>query len=189
MNHTALSIKKPLSSLAISMGIETWEELLKYVRLLPYGRNSNRTDFSLVLTEKKGSCSSKHGLLKSIADENKLTDVKLVLAIYKMNRANTPGIGSLIENEGLNSIPEAHCYLKIGDSREDFTTTSSSFERFKNELLMEKEINSSQVIQYKIDFHQNFFKKWLKENYSPHDFEQLWDIREKCINNLSHSLP
>jgi hypothetical protein len=43
-----------------NLGINNWNELTKYIQNLPYGRNANRKDLSLILTEQKGTCSSKH---------------------------------------------------------------------------------------------------------------------------------
>jgi hypothetical protein len=185
MKNILLSTTKQLSSLAITKGIDTWGQLVEYVRLLPYGRNSNRNDFSLVLKEEKGSCSSKHALLKLIANENNIPDVKLILAIYKMNKSNTPGIGLDLESYGLAYIPEAHCYLKLGDSREDYTTSSSTFDHLKNDILLEKEIDPLQVIEYKIDFHKKFITKWVNQESTSLSFEHVWLIREKCIKNLT----
>lgn len=87
-----LNSNKTLTYLAKSKGLHTWNELLYHVRQLPYGRNKSRTDFSLVISEAKGTCSSKHAFLKSIADENEFP-VKLILCLYKMSEKNTPGIG------------------------------------------------------------------------------------------------
>jgi len=60
---------------------------------LPYGRTANRTDLSLVISEQKGTCSSKHALLKEVADLNGIKGIDLIIGIYKMSEANTPGIG------------------------------------------------------------------------------------------------
>ena len=57
-----LTSKDKLSELAKRNGIKTWNELTKFIKNLPYGRNKNRTDFGLVLSEQKGTCSSKHAL-------------------------------------------------------------------------------------------------------------------------------
>src|SRR5690606_5492103 len=89
-----LKSKDELTELAKSNGIETWNELTDFIKNLPYGRNKNRTDFGLVLSEKKGTCSSKHALLKSIADLNKVPNINLVVGIYRMNELNTPKIGT-----------------------------------------------------------------------------------------------
>lgn len=63
--------------------ISTWEELTTYVQKIPYGRNSIRDDFSLVVTENRGTCSSKHALLKSLALEFNQENVELVLYFSK----------------------------------------------------------------------------------------------------------
>ena len=67
MNYT-LTSKDKLTQLAKNKGINTWNELTTYVKSLPYGRNNNRFEFGLVFSEGKGTCSSKHALLKKIAD-------------------------------------------------------------------------------------------------------------------------
>jgi hypothetical protein len=71
-----LTSKDKLSELAKRNGIKTWNELTKFIKNLPYGRNKNRTDFGLVLSEQKGTCSSKHALLKSIADLNNVRNIE-----------------------------------------------------------------------------------------------------------------
>ena len=85
-----LTSKDKLTNLVRSKGIETWNELTEFIKTLPYGRNKNRTDFGLVISEKKGTCSSKHALLKSIADLNNILNIDLVIGIYRMTELNTP---------------------------------------------------------------------------------------------------
>jgi len=85
-----LSSKDKLTELAKSNGINTWNELTEFIKNLPYGRNKNRTEFGLVLSEKRGTCSSKHAVLKSIADLNNIPNIDLVVGIYRMTQMNTP---------------------------------------------------------------------------------------------------
>ena len=184
MKKKKLTNLTPLSSLAISSGINTWEDLIEYVKNLPYARNSKRDDFSLVLTEKKGSCSSKHALLKIIADENEIQDVKLILAIYKMNSQNTPGIGMVLIEQGLDYVPEAHCLLKINGEYFDYTSPQSAFKQIEGDILSLKKIQPNFVICEKINFHQDFIKEWLKQANLNLDFKKIWLIRENCIKNL-----
>ena len=40
-----------------------------YIRRLPYGRNTDRSDILRVLREGKGTCSTKHALLACLAQE------------------------------------------------------------------------------------------------------------------------
>jgi len=182
----SLMDKSPLSLLVYGKGIKDWKGLLEYVQNLPYGRNENREDLSLLLKEGKGTCSSKHAFLKRIADLNKISNVKLVLGIYKMNAKNTPGIGNEIEKSGLKYIPEAHCYLTIEGMRVDVTSASSSFEKVESVLLQEMEIEPEQIVNYKVEIHKEYLSKWILEQKLEMTFDELWFIRENCILNLSN---
>lgn len=181
-----LKSKDKLTELAKRNGIETWSELMHFVKLLPYGRNRNRTDFGLVLTELKGTCSSKHALLKDIANSNSIPNIDLLIGIYRMTESNTPKIGTELTDNSIDFIPEAHCYLKINDKRIDLTTEQSDFEKIEKDIIQEKSIKPSQVGEFKVDYHKKFLKDWLNETKSELDFDQIWRIREKCIKNLSN---
>ena len=76
---------------------------------LPYGRNSDRSDWRLILKEGRGTCSTKHALLADLAREN-LRHVVPVLGVYDVDEGNTPGIGTVLERHGIPCVPEAHCY-------------------------------------------------------------------------------
>lgn len=187
----ALALRSPVlrseekfSNLAESLGLHDWNSVVQYVQRLPYGRNENRHDFGLVLSKGKGSCSSKHALLKSIADENAI-NVKLILGIYKMNNRNTKGIGDTLDGSGLDYIPEAHCYLSIGGQRFDFTNPHSDISTILPDILCEIAIQPEQVIDFKVDFHKDYIRNWIESEKIPLDFETVWVLREKCIVRLS----
>ena len=126
-----LTSNKEGTKLLKEKGITHWEALLPFVKKLPYGRNDNRHDFNLVIKEMKGSCSSKHAFLKKIALENHIQDVQLILCIYKMTEANTPGIHKHLSVNQLEFIPEAHCYLKLNGIAKDLTSQSSDMSILK----------------------------------------------------------
>lgn len=176
--------KEQFTTLAKKKNLYTWEELLLYIQKLPYGRNSNRHDLSLVIVEEKGTCSSKHAFLKAIAEENKIPNIQLILGMYKMNNSNT-NIGTTIIDNGLNYIPEAHCYLKINGTRVDITSNDSSFEKIEKDLLSEREINPSDISEFKVTYHINYLKKWIKQKRISMSFDEVWNIRERCIAYLS----
>lgn len=180
-----LVAKDELTTLAKRRGIESWDQLIHYVKNLPYGRNQNRTDFSLVFTESKGTCSSKHALLKSIAVTNKVLHVVLIIGIYRMNHLNTPKIGSILIDKGIEYLPEAHCYLKINGIRTDVTTRKSAFHKIEKDIIQEKEIEAVQVGNFKVAYHKDFMKHWLKETKLKFSFDEVWQIRESCIANLT----
>lgn len=180
-----LSSNQPLTTLAKNLNLNTWKDVLNHVRQLPYGRNLSREDFSLVLKEQQGSCSSKHALLKTIALENNLDQVQLVLAIFKMNAKNTPKLASILEQHNIPFIPEAHCFLKIDEAFIDVTNQKSNYNSFKNNIIETQFILPHQVINYKVNYHKNWIASWLKETKSNYKFEEFWAIRDACISKLS----
>jgi hypothetical protein len=161
-----------------------WEETINFVKKIPYGRNSNREDFSLIISENKGTCSSKHAYLKDFANKNNIPNVQLIVGMYKMNHNNTK-IGTILLNYNLDYIPEAHCYLKIEGETVDVTSENANFEKIKNDLISEIEIEPFQVADFKVNYHQNFIRNWLIETKSNYTFDEIWKIRETCIERLS----
>ena len=175
------------SELALSKGLNDEDQLLSYLRQLPYGRNRDRGQLDLVLREGQGTCSSKHALFSVIAEEQRWADVELVLCMYKMTRANTPGIGQELEDSILDYLPEAHCYLKVAGQSIDITHVESDLGRIRNVILEEQIISPKQVGQWKIDFHKNYISNWRKQHSLALNFEDIWRLREICIRNLKTS--
>ncbi len=162
-----------------------FENLIERVKHIPYGRNANRHDFSLVISENKGTCSSKHAYLKNFANHNNIPNVKLYIGIFKMNEENTSKISPLLSENQIHFIPEAHCYLKIDGIPLDVTTSDSFYDKIKDDILEEIEIEPYQVAEYKVNYHKEFLKKWIIETNQTKNFEQIWSIRENCIRKLA----
>lgn len=181
----AFTSNKQLTQLARDLGIKNWQQLTQFIQNLPYGRNSNRNDFSLVISESKGTCSSKHALLKAIALENNWEDIHLILGMYKMSEENTPGIGSVLAETPIPFLPEAHCYLMINSVRKDLTSSQADIANIENDLLREVEILPHQVSEYKIAYHKDYLMDWIEKENIPLSFDDIWELREQCIFNLS----
>ena len=164
----------------------------EFIRNLPYRRNLNKDNLATVFIDECGTCSTKHALLKTLADENNQADFKLILGIFRMNGSNTPKIKSVLEtlrepqSDKLEYIPEAHNYLKFKNQILDFTKNNSSENDFIDDLLEEIEIQPHQINQFKIEFYKNYLRKWLSDNPKiPYSLDELWNIRELCIQALS----
>lgn len=185
IRHLHFTSNDDLTNLVRNRNIHNWSELLNFVKELPYGRNQNRHDLSLVLKDNKGSCSSKHAFVKKIADMNYFENIQLMLGMYKMNHLNTPKIGRIIADSGLDYIPEAHCYLKMNNRRIDLTTKDAGIGNIANYLMEEFEITPDQVDTFKVEYHRNFLEKWVNEQNVKWDAQQIWEVREKCIKNFS----
>ncbi len=169
----------------LAAGVTDFHGAARYVQHLPYGRNSDKADFRLVLKEGRGTCSTKHALLAQLAKEQKAA-VALRIGIYEMSEANTPGVGGVLQTYGLSYLPEAHCYLICQGIRVDVTrsgvTPSEPIKRF----LCEETINPDQVGSHKVNLHQRFMRKWVSDANATADrgWEEIWRIREECIAAL-----
>jgi orotate phosphoribosyltransferase len=96
-------------------------ELVERVRVLPYGRPSDRTVEGM-LREGRGTCSTKHLFLaRLLAERFPETDPKIVHRVYVLDRARA---GELFGRDVAEVVPEAglvdvHRYLtiKLGEGR------------------------------------------------------------------------
>ena len=185
MKNIRLKSEEALTLRLKKEGIEYWQEAMRFVQHLPYGRNVNRTDFLAVIHQRKGTCSSKHALLYQVALDNDIPNVHLILGIYKMNGINTPKVSSVLQNYGLEYLPEAHCYLEVEGEKIDLTSPSAAYHNFAKDVLEEQRIEPKQVGDFKVNYHKAYCKRWMKERHLSHSFDALWSIREQCILALS----
>jgi hypothetical protein len=167
------------------VGCDTFRSAARYLHELPYGRNSDRSDYRLVLREGRGTCSTKHALLAAVAREQELP-VALTIGIYDLCESNTPGVGRILAAHDLVSIPEAHCYLTYEGRRVDVTrsgvTPSASISRFHREWT----IGPAQIGEHKVRLHKSYLRQWLAQHREiSFGEEELWRIREACILALS----
>jgi len=180
-----LTQQSVISQELIHLGISNFNDALTYVQNLPYGRNSNRSDYTLILKEQKGTCSTKHAFLAALANQENKPHVKLFMGIYKMCKENTQGVSTVLEKWQLPYIPEAHCYLKINDEIVDMTRNCKSHNSFEASLLFEEEILSHQIGDYKVKRHQEYLKDWIISESITYNFKTIWNIREACIQSIS----
>jgi len=175
-----------ISRLFLNHNISTFSEATHFVRELAYGRNRNKEDLKTVFQDSCGTCSSKHALLKRLAEENHVADLKLMMGIFRMNAVNTPKISATLQRHKLDYIPEAHNYQKYADLILDFTTVNSKPADCENDLLEEIEITADKISDFKVKYHQDYLRTWLhKQNFPKLTLDELWKIREQCIADLA----
>jgi len=174
-----------ISDQFLALGITDFADAAAYIRHLPYGRNSDKTDICVVFAEGRGTCSTKHAVLHRLATENSYPDVKLILGLFKMNPDNAPEAALVLLQNGLLYLPEAHNDLKIDGAILDCTHAYSSAADFSADLLLEQEITSSQITDFKVNFHRDNLQKWLAEQQLRFTLDELWAVREACIGALS----
>lgn len=187
--NTALLKSGRFSVAFAEYGCVDFRNAAAYVQQLPYGRNSGSPAYEYVLIDSSGTCSSKHALIASLAEELSL-DVALILGIYEMNEQNTPGVGKILEETGLHAIPEAHCWLRYRGQDTDLTFAEAESFADKKIFLHTEVIKPEQSTEYKMELHRSQLRAWLRL----HDrinitLAKAWSIREKCIESLSTQSP
>ena len=184
LTNEPLAADGPVTRLFRAAGAQNFGAAAHHVWKLPYGRIADRGQLGLVLSEGRGSCTTKHALLAALAREQHI-NAQLVLGIYEMSERNTPGVGQVLSRYGLSYIPEAHCHLRYKGQRIDVTgvpTGASPIEGF----LYEEPIAVEQIGTYKNDVHKRFLGNWITrtEVVRSRNLEEVWRIREECIAAL-----
>lgn len=176
----------PVSEKFLAHKISTFEDAAFFIRMMPYGRNQNKTDLTTVFADGCGTCSTKHALLKQLADENGIGGLSLFIGLFRMNAVNTPKIAATLNKYKLDYIPEAHNYLKWKNLVLDYTNKTSSFTDFEKDLIEEIEILPHQITEFKVTYHKQYLKAWLEAEQEKNlTLDELWTIREQCIADLS----
>ena len=170
------------SALLKDKGITSFPEACTSIASLPYGRNSRRDDLSLVISEEKGTCSSKHGLLGRILEENNIDDIHLIAGIFLMSPETHPVLTDFFKGKPYSSIPEMHCYLRSEGQRYDFTSKDNRMPAIEPKIIREQRIEPHQTGDWKVKIHQEYIKGWLLRNPQIEmSFEEIWKEREECI--------
>ena len=106
----AIKSSGPISETFLNMGIRSLRVSCRYVNELPYGYNSNRDDLMILFKEKKGTCTTKHAVIATLAKELGFAIEKHV-GIYAMTEELVTGTDALLKKYQLPYIPMIHCFL------------------------------------------------------------------------------
>lgn len=174
--------ESPIANIFLAKGITTFNGATQYIATLPYARVSDPSNLISVLSEKQGTCSSKHALIAALAAEQDI-DVTLVIGIYMMNQNNTPGVGSVLEQTGIKEIPEAHCFLEVGEQVFDFT--GISFGSTPIEFYERYTVKPQELHKLKPSLHKAAIKNWAQKTKNTESESDLWKIREQCIQAIT----
>lgn len=173
-----------IASYFLALGITDFYQAIDYVHQLPYGRNSDRTNYLQVLSEKHGACSTKHALIAELARSLNI-DLRLKLGLILLDEKNSPSISNILRKYSLASLPEAHVYLDYHGERLDLTFPSATNYSMTYPLLKETFILPEQIGEFKIAWHKAAIKEWLASQTLPYGVDEIWKIRELCIAALN----
>jgi len=110
----------PISEAFLRLKITGFHGACRYVHELPYGYNSRRDDVTVLFRENRGTCTTKHAVIATLAHEIELAVHKQV-GIYAMTEDLVSGTDKLLAEFSLPFVPMAHCFLSYEDYRVDLT--------------------------------------------------------------------
>ena len=109
-----------MSQQFLRTGIERFHAACRYVHQLPYGYNNDRDDVMSLFKEGKGTCTTKHAVIATLAAEVGLPITKTI-GIYAMTEAIVTGTDFILSTTDLPYIPMIHCFLSYQQHRVDLT--------------------------------------------------------------------
>jgi hypothetical protein len=109
-----------ISKVFAELDVASFHQACAHVHHLPYGYNTHRDDLMSLFEEGKGSCTTKHAVIATLASELGLP-VRKWIGIYAMTEALVTGAGAIIEKHALAYLPMIHCFLSDGTHRVDLT--------------------------------------------------------------------
>jgi hypothetical protein len=171
-----------ISKEVLNFGFSSFLKLAEHVKKLPYNRPKDLADPVAVLRENCGTCSSKHRFLVALSHECKHREIELVIGVYEMCEDNTPGVGSVLVAASVDSIPEAHCYIRYKGRRYDFTGLPAGKLSYFSSLITEQSFLPKDLFETKTSLHQKIIAEWAEKHKM--DFLRAWDLRESCIKAL-----
>ena len=109
-----------ISNEFLQLGITGFLNACRHVHQLPYGYNSDRDDLLILFEEGRGSCTTKHAVIATLAEELSLPVVKNI-GIYRMSEDLVTGTNEILDRFNLPYAPMVHCFLAYQNYRVDLT--------------------------------------------------------------------
>ncbi|MHA1612491.1 MAG: hypothetical protein ACTSVZ_06680 [Promethearchaeota archaeon] len=126
--------------LKLNSSIKTFKEACLYVHHLPYGYNTERDDKWSLFDENMGSCTTKHGVIATLAEELGIRLHKHI-GIYKFTEDICMGTAKILEKYQIPYIPMIHCFLVFQNYQFDLTEGNlNGKERSINDFIHEEEV-------------------------------------------------
>jgi hypothetical protein len=118
--NPTINKKGIISEKFISLKIKNFWDACSYVHELPYGYNSTTDDILILFKEGYGSCTTKHAVIATLAEELNIPVYKMV-GIYAMNEEIVTGTNPILVKFHLPYLPMNHCFLVHNSNRVDLT--------------------------------------------------------------------
>ncbi|MHA2182446.1 MAG: hypothetical protein ACXAAH_13585 [Promethearchaeota archaeon] len=114
---------KPVGKISrkfLELRINSFKQACEYVHTIEYGYNTNYDDKLIFFKEKKGTCTSKHAVIASLAEELSIPLYKHV-CVYKFTEEISIGANEILKKYNIPYVPMVHCFLVYKNLRFDLT--------------------------------------------------------------------
>jgi hypothetical protein len=187
---------KPLSDVGIisarflSLGIDSFLDACCYVHELPYGYNTDRDDLMILFKENMGTCTTKHAVIATLAEEMDLPIVKNV-GVYAMTEEIVTGTNEILTKFNLPYVPMVHCFLVYREYRVDLSEGNKNGKNLPiDDFLFTQQVepNISAKDEYML------FRKALKDHILTRkelegvDIRQILRAREEGLKLLKRNI-
>ena len=174
----------------LDLGIKSFQEASLYVHNLKYGYNNDKDDKMILFKENLGNCTTKHGVIASLAEKLDIPLYKKV-GIYKLTETISTGTSKILKKYCIPYVPMIHCFLVYENYRFDLTEGNNNG---KNTSI-EEFIHDEKVIPFITTKDEYFiFKRVLSEKIltSPEmegiEIRTLLKAREEAIKLLKENI-
>jgi hypothetical protein len=123
--NPAIYKKGIISGKFIEMKIKTFWDACEYVHAVPYGYNSSPNDILILFKEGLGSCTTKHAVIATLAEELGIPVYKKV-GIYAMDEGIVTGTNLILDKYNLPYLPMIHCFLTYESYHVDLTVGNNN---------------------------------------------------------------
>ncbi len=150
-------------SLQFEKSIKTFKDACLHVHRMPYGYNTDREDMWSLFKENMGSCTTKHGVIATLAAELGIPLHKHV-GVYQFNEEVCTGAQKILEKYQIPYIPMTHCFLVFQKYQFDLTEGNRNGKNQPiNDLIQEEQVIP--FISGKDEY--LLFKRFLRETILP----------------------
>jgi hypothetical protein len=158
--NPVLDVKGIIVQQFIDQNIKTFQDACIYVHDLPYGYNSTTDDILILFKEGYGSCTTKHAVIATLAEELHIPVYKMI-GIYSMDEELVTGTKLILDKYHLPYLPMIHCFLIYDSYRVDLTEGNNNGKNTSiEEFLFTKKVipNFSEKDEYLL------YRKVVKDN-------------------------
>ena len=179
-----------ISEQFLKMHISSFRAACEHIHQLPYGYNADRDAPMGLFNEGKGTCTTKHAVIATLAQELDYPIHKHI-GIYAMTETLVTGTAAILEKYNLPSLPMVHCFLVFQTFRVDLTEgnlngKNSSIEEFI--YTVEVEPNISGKDEYLL--YRNALKKHIstRDEFEGVSVKNVLQAREEGLALLKANI-